>query len=131
MAAVLEQTRPVQIAVPNEDPIELQAPQIRRFSRQEYHRLVEVGILKPDERVELIRGRIVNKVSPQSAWHASHIDILDEELELAFGDGYFVRQQKPFIASDESEPEPDVMVLKGKARDYVDHHPTFGEAVLI
>src|SRR2546423_11648630 len=117
MAAVLDKPKPVSVSPTFTEDEELFQP--RRWTVEEYHRLAEVGILGPDERVELIRGSIIPKVSPQSAWHASHVDIVDEELENAFGEGYFVRQQKPLPTSGDSEPEPDLLVVKGSRRDFI------------
>ena len=45
-------------------------------------------------------------------------------LERVFGEGWFVQTRSPIILDDRSEPEPDVCVIHGSPRDYVDSHPT-------
>ena len=50
--------------------------------------------------------------------------LVAKALERAFGEGWFVQTQSPIILDDRSEPEPDVCVVRGSPRDYVDAHPT-------
>jgi Uma2 family endonuclease len=90
--------------------------------------MVTAGILGPDDHVELVEGEIV-ELSPERSRHASGIDLAAEALRSAFGAGFLIRVQHPIALADDSEPEPDVAVVRGSARDYVDAHPT--TAVLI
>jgi Uma2 family endonuclease len=48
-------------------------------------------------------------------------DLVEEALRSAFGPGFVVRGQKPVVAGDRSEPEPDVYVVRGRVRDLVRH----------
>lgn len=82
----------------------------RRMSRLEYDRLVERGVFV-GEPVELLRGRLVT-VMPQGPRHGNLIAWLGRELTLGLGRGYMVRQQLPFAATDDSEPEPDLAVTQ-------------------
>lgn len=84
----------------------------------------------PDERLELIEGEVIQKVSPQNKQHFVCIVRGAKALQAAFGDRYTVRQQGPMIVSDRSEPEPDLMVIPGEEEDYADH-PTPGDAALV
>jgi Uma2 family endonuclease len=84
----------------------------RRFSRVEYEQLVERGIFKPDERLELIGGLLVVR-EPQRDTHAFGAELAAAALQKAFGGGYRVRAQLPVALDDESEPEPDVSVVRG------------------
>ena len=93
----------------------------RRFTREEYYRLAEIGFFQ-GERVELIEGEIV-KMSPISPLHGEVLTLLAERLWQLFGEGYRVRVQLPLSLGD-SEPEPDIAVVPGKAGDYVHAHPT-------
>lgn len=97
-------------------------PQVHRWTRNEYHRLAELGLFE-ERRVELIEGQVIDMAAMKSP-HAVAIDLVDAALKALFGSGYYIRQQKPFVVSDISEPEPDVAVVQGSIRDYTDAHPT-------
>ena len=86
------------------------------------------GVLAPDARTELIDGEII-EMSPQSSYHAATVSLVQETLRSTFGERYTVRVQLPLVLSDTNEPEPDLAVVKGSPRDYVEAHPT--EAVLV
>jgi len=104
------------------------AVEVRRWTREAYERLVEDGYFRPDERVELVDG-IIYEMSPQKSWHATAIQALREYLDPAFKEGYNLRFQMPLALSMDSEPEPDVAVVRGHWRDYRDSHPS--TAVLV
>jgi Uma2 family endonuclease len=96
------------------------------YTVDEYFALVEAGRLDPDARVELLEGVIVGK-SPQTPRHAATVSLVQKALVPAFDDGVVdsvVMNQRPFIASDRSGPEPDVAVVPGTERDYVERHPS-------
>jgi Uma2 family endonuclease len=97
--------------------------QERKWTRVEYERLVELEILGPDDRIELIGGLMLCK-EPQYSPHATTIRLVERALTAAFGAGWDVRQQMPVALDEESEPEPDVCVVPGEPRDYRDAHPT-------
>lgn len=112
--------------------LELQSvPKSRRWTREEYYRAAEIGLFRPDERLELIEGEIFEKVSPQKTPHFAALRATASTLEEVFGDGYEVRQQSPLAIDDSSEPEPDILVVPGSWRDYQDHHPTAVETRLL
>jgi len=94
----------------------------RRWSRAEYDRLIAEGVFQPDERIELIAGELVVR-EPQHTPHATAIELALDALRGAFGPGWRVRVQLPVALDDESEPEPDVAVAPGNARDYLRSHP--------
>jgi Uma2 family endonuclease len=102
---------------------EVDAVQPRRWTRQEYEQLGELGVLGPDEHVELIGGEIV-QVPPQQSRHATGVCLAEEALRVAFGAGVVVRVQLPLALGQYSEPEPDVAVVAGSLRDFVADHPT-------
>jgi len=117
--------------VDGEEPMAVDvAPSLRKFTRAEYHRMGEVGIFKPTERVELIRGEIVT-MSPQGHRHQAFIDNLNALLVRRLGDRGRVSVQSGVALGDDSEPEPDIKVLR--LRDdvpYKERGP-FGEDVLL
>ena len=94
-----------------------------RWTRDTYDRAVEAGVFGPDDRLELIEGRLL-AVTPQGSRHAAIVDQAGDVLRKAFGAGCRVRIQCPLAAGDDSEPEPDLAVVPGRARDYLHAHPT-------
>lgn len=90
------------------------------FNRDEYYNLAEQGILGPEERTELIYGRIITRMSPIGQPHNIAISKTSDALETAFGDAFFTAQQMPLHLDSGLEPQPDVMVLAGVPDDYQD-----------
>ena len=95
----------------------------RRWTRHEYERLIDHGFLDEDEPIELLDGLLLVK-EPRHSPHRTAVLLVAKALEQAFGDGWFVQTQSPIILDDRSEPEPDVCVVRGSPRDYVESHPT-------
>lgn len=93
------------------------APRPKIWARSDYERIVEVGILGPGDRVELLEGEIV-EISPEKSRHAAAVDLALEALRRVFGAGHTIRVQHPLALSDDSEPEPDIAVVVGSPRDY-------------
>jgi len=94
----------------------------RKWTRMEYDRLVEVEILGPEDRIELLGGHMIVK-EPQYSPRATSVCLVQRVLTAAFGSGWDVRAQMPVALDEESEPEPDVSVVPGDPRDYRDAHP--------
>src|SRR5438552_751565 len=94
----------------------------RRWSRAEYDRLVDLGVLHEHESIELLGGqRIV--AEPKGTPHSTALGLPTDALRVGFGAGWIVRVQDPIALDDESEPEPDVAVVPGEHRDYRAEHP--------
>jgi hypothetical protein len=89
----------------------------RRWTRTEYDRLVEVGVLGRDDRVELLDGLLVVR-EPQGTRHVTAVLRTRLALERAFGPGFHARPQAPVALDDTSEPEPDVAIVRGRISDY-------------
>jgi len=106
------------------------APHIdtRRWTREEYERLVEQGFFHPEERLELVDGAIY-EMTPQSSHHATGVRAVHHALQSIFIQGYDVRPQLPLALGEDSEPESDVAVVPGEWPDYSRAHPT--AAVLV
>ena len=102
---------------------------LRRFSVEEYHRMGEVGILSEYEKVELIDGRVL-KMSPIGSQHAAYVSLLNRKLR-AVEETAIVRVQDPIILDDETEPQPDIAVVKFKANAYADSHPRPEDVLLL
>lgn len=99
----------------------------RRLRVDEYERMIEVGILGEEDRVELLGGVLV-EMSPQSPKHAHVIRCLTRTLTVALGDEFTVCPQLPLALGDESEPEPDMAVI-GASEATKTRHPR--NAVLV
>jgi Uma2 family endonuclease len=94
-----------------------------RMTRVRYDRLVDAGLFGPEDRVELLDGLLVVR-EPHGGRHATAVVLVRAALEKAFGRTHFVREEKPIALDDRSEPEPDVVVVAGRPRDYRDAHPS-------
>src|SRR5881396_1377281 len=100
----------------------------RRWTRVEYERLVELGVFRPDERLELLDGALI--VSElQGSRHAATIRRVLAALRLALGETWQIDSQLPIALDADSEPEPDVAVVPRDPAAYRDGHPS--RAVLI
>lgn len=102
---------------------------VRRFTIEEYHRMGEVGILGEDDRVELIDGWIV-KMSPIGSQHAACVSLLNRVLR-AVESTAIVRVEDPIILNDDTEPQPDIAVVRFKANLYADAHPRPEDVLLL
>ena len=105
-------------------PKTLLAPQnIKRWSVEDYHKLSEFGLLDPNERTELISGQIVI-MAAKGTPHVVTLQLLAQQLDNFLQDqSYFARTQDPIQLDDLSEPEPDLVIVKGDILTYTDHHP--------
>lgn len=93
----------------------------RHFTVEEYHRMAETGIISEDERVELIEGEIWRK-SPIGSRHAACVNRLTKLIERLAGDGAIVSVQNPIRLVDDSEPEPDIALLRPRNDFYASGH---------
>ena len=96
-----------------------------RWTRQEYDRLVDRGLLPASKRVELVEG-VIYDMPPQNSFHATGYQLVHEALRVVFppDSGYAIRAQLPLALSEDSEPEPDLAVVQGSIRDFSDSHPS-------
>jgi Uma2 family endonuclease len=94
----------------------------RRWTRQEYDRLIAAGFFQPHDPVELLGGEMIVS-EPQGSEHHTAVGLIEDTLRAVLGPGWLVRSQGPIALDDESEPEPDVAVVPGSRRDYSDRHP--------
>ena len=95
----------------------------RRWTRAEYDRLIDIGVFRPDERLELLGGELVVS-EPQNSAHYTAIGLAEDALRAALPPGWLVRSQGPIELDDESEPEPDIAVTPGDRRSYSRRHPS-------
>jgi len=99
----------------------------RLFTVDEYYRMAEVGILKPNERVELLAGEIVpmNPIGSPHAWCVNRLVgiFAPRSGEIRLG------VQNPIRLDDRSEPEPDLVVLRPETS--TDSHPRPADVLLV
>jgi Uma2 family endonuclease len=94
----------------------------RRWTVDEYHRMLAAGILGPEDRVELLDGYIV-EMTPQEPPHASTTSSFGNDFVVLFAGKAWIRQQLPIALTLDSEPEPDIAVVKLDPGRYRDRHP--------
>lgn len=103
------------------NPVKQTPLKLRHWTRTEYDRLVDLGVFD-GEPLELIAGQLV-VAEPHGAYHASAISAVDYAVRAALPSGWLVRIQLPVSLDDESEPEPDLVVVPGRPGDYRESHP--------
>ena len=107
--------------------MEHSSPELKRWKRVEYERLVDLGVFEGDP-VELIGGQLI-VAEPQNSPHATAVGAADDALRAVLPPGFIVRTQMPIALDDESVPEPDLAVVPGRRADYRRAHPT--QAILV
>src|SRR5262245_42643802 len=96
---------------------------LRRWTRAEYERAIEIGFFRPGDPVELLAGHLLVS-EPQGSRHYTAVGLVEDALRAAFRSWWLVRSQGPIALDDDSEPEPDVAVMFGARRDYSREHPS-------
>ena len=91
----------------------------RRFTRREYHRMAEVSILGKHDRVELIKGEIV-EMSPTGCRDKAFVANLAQLLIMRLSGRVIVWVQTGIVLADDTEPEPDISILRQRAVPYKD-----------
>mgnify|MGYP001613058278 CR=1 FL=1 len=107
-------------------PIELSR---RQFTVEEYHRLAESGVLKEDDRVELIRGEIL-MMSPIGPRHAFRVSVISEVLTERVGKAGRIWTQSPVVLDGRTEPQPDILILKRRDDHFREHLPDRSDVLL-
>ena len=102
----------------------------RKFTIDEYHRLVDLGFFTENDRIELIRGEIID-MAPKRTPHSVCNSILFGELYRLLYDRANVRGQEPITLLANSEPEPDVVIARKKDDNYLSAHPTVADIILV
>jgi len=101
-----------------------------RITVDEYHRMAEQGSFAPDARVELIDGVIID-MPPIGSPHAAIGSRLDSLLGEVVGRQALVRCQWPIRLGDDSEPQPDIALVRPRENFYEDRHPTAADTLLV
>lgn len=104
-------------------------PQLWQISVERYHEMIEAGSLTEDDRLELLEGYLVEKMTVNPP-HTFVTETIREAITAIIPDAFFVSSQQPVTMPD-SEPEPDVLVVRGKRRDFIQRHPMPEEVALL
>ena len=104
--------------------------QRRRFTAEEFHRMGEAGLFREDGRIELIDGEIL-MMTPIGPRHVYYVNRLTSVLIRAVGDLAIISPQNPVGIERRSEPQPDLVVLRARGRDYFNALPGKDDALLV
>lgn len=102
----------------------------RLFTVKEYHQMIEAGILTKDDKVELIRGEIV-QMAAVGRRHTSHVKRLTELFYIRLLSRVTIGVQDPVELDDRSEPQPDISLLRRRDDFYELGHPQSEDILLI
>ena len=102
---------------------------VKRLSVAQYHAMVAAEIFTPEDQVELLQGWVITKM-PKKPRHSVITGLLFDLLLTLVPAGWFVHIEGPISTAD-SEPEPDVAVIRGTRVDYIDQHPSGDQIGLI
>ncbi len=102
----------------------------RLINREEYYKMAEVGILKPEDRVELINGEII-EMSPIGSRHAAAVRRMARVLSKYLNEKVAISIQSPVVLNDLTEPEPDIAIVEFREDDYAAAHPDAGDVKLV
>jgi Uma2 family endonuclease len=122
MATPVSETLP-QIDIPASIPR-------RRFTVAEYERMIEIGMFKKEERIELVLGAIV-QLEPKSPRHAAHTMRLNRTLHRLIHEAALIGVHTQIILNDDSEPEPDLVLLRPRPDFYGTARPMPADILLL
>lgn len=100
-----------------------------RVSVAQYHAMIDSGALTEDNPIELLQGWLVQKMAKKPR-HSTSTRIIRKLLAEMMPPGWYVDSQEPLTTAD-SEPEPDIMIVRGTVMDYLDRHPGPEDVALV
>ncbi len=106
------------------------APHPKKFTTEEYYKMAESGIFKDGDRLELIKGEII-EMSPVGLRHAACINRLTQILSIKLTTQAIISVQNPIKLKNNTEPQPDVVVLNPREDFYETGHPTPEDILLL
>jgi len=96
---------------------------------EDYHHMIETGELTENDRVELLEGVIV-EMAPIGSRHRATVTLLNQLLSALITKGWHVACQQP-VSLSESEPEPDLSIVRGEIVEYLDRLPSASDVSLV
>ena len=107
------------------------APRDRyRFSVEEYHQMIRTGLFDREDRLELLEGELI-MMPPIGPEHAANSDCLRERIEERLPGTLAVRVALPITIPPDSEPEPDLCVVRRREDYYRSAHPEAKDVLLV
>jgi len=102
----------------------------KKFAIEEYHQIITSGVLKEDYLIELINGEIF-EMSPVGFKHASCVKKINYLFAEKLGSKVIIGVQDPIKLNNNSEPQPDIVLLKPRKDFYANDHPTVEDIFLL
>ena len=102
----------------------------KRFTIADYHRLIELGFLTENDRVELIRGELMQMVAKGTPHTVCNTSLVYEVTMLLQGRA-IVRGQEPITLPPKSEPELDLVIAYSRGDRYLSGHPSPADILLV
>ena len=112
------------------DPLAALTPARRRFTVAEYYAMADAGILSENDRVELLDGDVI-VMPPIGDWHAASVKLFANTMPPALRSRAMIAVQDPVRLGDDSEPQPDIMLLQWQDDFYRNGHPGPGDVLLL
>jgi Putative restriction endonuclease len=100
-----------------------------RLSVSQYHAMLQAGIIDEDDRLELLEGILVAKMTKNPP-HRLSTGLLQDALLAIIPANYHLNLQEPITLAD-GEPEPDLAIVRGQRLNFRDRHPTASDVVLV
>ncbi len=100
------------------------------FNINQYHQMIAQGILTKYDKIELINGELIT-MSPVGIKHIAIVNRLNRILSKKLADKVLISVQNPILLHDQSEPEPDLVLLKPSADDYENKRPEIEDILLV
>ena len=101
-----------------------------RLTVERYHRMIAAGVFDERDRVILWKGRLVERMT-KGAPHSNTVINLIAGLFRVVPAGWHVRPEQPIMLGDDSEPEPDLTIVRGSTRDYPEAPPGASDVGLV
>ena len=105
-------------------------PRVYRLTVAQYDRMARAAILDEDEPVELLEGQLVTKMTKNER-HIAAVKLVEEALRRVVPHGWHVAKEDPVALPPHDEPEPDLSVIRGSIRDYLDRKPGPSDVALV
>jgi Uma2 family endonuclease len=101
-----------------------------RLTVRQFLAIIEAGVFPEGRRVELIRGRLVERMTTHTP-HNFAVGSLAEMLRRLVAPGWIVREEKSLVVGRDSRPEPDILVARGPSDRYRARDPEAQDVALV